>query len=342
VKYETICVINNKFNLMKKFTFFKTLALFAGLLFLAASGWGQIISQYVETESGTFPKGIEIWNNTDVTLDFTANNLVIQQGTNGAALSDIPSTTINSGTLAPGAVLVIGTSEMGTYLENEGLAITFKAYSFTFNGNDALAVKYGGIITDVFGTPGTDPGSAWTGNDVSTANQNIQILNGIISGDLDGWSDPSGRFVTVSTTPSLTGGLAGFGVAPETGGTPIVANSVFNPPAGTYYAPQNISISTTTEGASIYYTTDGTDPDATSAEYTGPIEISSTTTIKAIAYAEGFDPSAIASATYVFPTPTFTSIPYTEALMQTLVIAMFTAFQAPQKNGFGTAAGTRI
>ena len=40
----------------------------------------QIISQYVETNSGTKPKGIEIWNNTGEILDFSTNNLVIKKG----------------------------------------------------------------------------------------------------------------------------------------------------------------------------------------------------------------------------------------------------------------------
>ena len=161
---------------MKKPTFLKTLALFAGLMFLASSGWGQIISQYVETNSGTAPKGIEIWNNTEVTLDFSTNNLIIQQGTNGGTLSDLSGTSIESGTLGPDEVLVIGTSDIGDYLINQGLSsISFVTFDFLFNGDDALAVKFGGVITDIFGNPGSDPGSAWGGNGVSTANQNIQL-----------------------------------------------------------------------------------------------------------------------------------------------------------------------
>ena len=62
----------------------------------------QIISQYVETNSGSVPKGIEIWNNTAATLDFATNNLIIQQGTNGAAPSNLSGTLIDSGVLAPG------------------------------------------------------------------------------------------------------------------------------------------------------------------------------------------------------------------------------------------------
>lgn len=47
---------------------------------ISISASAQIISQYIETESGTSPKGIEIWNNTASTLDFSIDNLVIEKG----------------------------------------------------------------------------------------------------------------------------------------------------------------------------------------------------------------------------------------------------------------------
>lgn len=179
--------------------------LLIGLLFhLPISA--QVISQYIETSSGTTPKGIEIWNNTPTELSFATHSLVIEKGTNGA----VPSAdfTLSTGTLASGKVMVIGSSDMQVTTETNGSAFYLKA--FTFNGDDALVVKYGGVITDVFGLPGTDPGVEWSGNGVSTANQNIALKEGITTGDTDGWSDPSGRFTTISTDNTLTG----FGIAP--------------------------------------------------------------------------------------------------------------------------------
>jgi len=85
------------------------------------------------------------------------------------------------------------------------------------------------------------------------------------------------------------------------GGNPLVATPTFSPPAGIYYSPQNVEIATETPGATIYFTTDGTDPDEFSNEYVNPIPVSVTTTIKARAYAAGYDPSAIATALYNFP-----------------------------------------
>ena len=60
-----------------------------------------------------------------------------------------------------------------------------------------------------------------------------------------------------------------------------------------------VSITCATSGAKIYYTTDGTEPTNASAEYTAPFELSATTTVKAIAYADG-QASAVATKTFTF------------------------------------------
>ncbi len=80
-----------------------------------------------------------------------------------------------------------------------------------------------------------------------------------------------------------------------------VATPTFSPEAGTYTEAQNVTISCATEGATIYYTTDGTTPDTLSTVYSTPISITTTTTVKAIAMKDGLDNSEIATATYTFP-----------------------------------------
>lgn len=55
---------------------------------------------------------------------------------------------------------------------------------------------------------------------------------------------------------------------------------------------------TAASGASIYYTTDNTDPTTSSTQYNAPFTISETTTVKAIAVETGKDPSAVATATF--------------------------------------------
>ena len=59
-----------------------------------------------------------------------------------------------------------------------------------------------------------------------------------------------------------------------------------------------VTITDSTPGATIYYTTDGSTPTTSSTPYTGPISVTQTTTIRAMAAASGMADSDVASATY--------------------------------------------
>ena len=80
-----------------------------------------------------------------------------------------------------------------------------------------------------------------------------------------------------------------------------VATPTFNPPGGQYSSPITVTISCATPGASIYYTTDGSNPTPSSIPYTAPIPLSTTTTLKAIGVLPGMENSPVATATYSFP-----------------------------------------
>jgi len=79
------------------------------------------------------------------------------------------------------------------------------------------------------------------------------------------------------------------------------ATPTFTPAAGVLYAPTSITIECSTPGATIHYTVDGSTPDLTSNLYGGALPINANTTFKAIAYAPGFNPSDVVTATYTFP-----------------------------------------
>ncbi len=77
-----------------------------------------------------------------------------------------------------------------------------------------------------------------------------------------------------------------------------VATPTFSKEAGEFTEPFNLTITCTTEGAAIYYTTDGSTPSAPNGTlYENVITISATTTVKAIAIKDG-ESSNIVSATY--------------------------------------------
>jgi hypothetical protein len=64
-----------------------------------------------------------------------------------------------------------------------------------------------------------------------------------------------------------------------------------------------VTISTATPGAKIYYTTNGATPTTSSKAYSGPITISSSETLKAIAAEKGYTTSAVATAAYTIHQP---------------------------------------
>ena len=81
--------------------------------------------------------------------------------------------------------------------------------------------------------------------------------------------------------------------------TPTVATPVISVASGTYYEEFDVEITCATEGATIYFTTDGTDPTAESEVYAEPIHVDADMTLKAIAMMEGYENSGIATANYV-------------------------------------------
>lgn len=110
------------------------------------------------------------------------------------------------------------------------------------------------------------------------------------------WNSGDPRFACYKNTSTTGDPLTLY----KLGAIPTVATPVFTPAAGYYEAAQNVTITCATEGATIYYTTDGTVPTNESTQYTEPIAVSQNTTIKAIAYV-GEEFSFVATARYTFP-----------------------------------------
>ena len=90
----------------------------------------------------------------------------------------------------------------------------------------------------------------------------------------------------LTTAPSDWALALSFAVAPPS----------ISLPTGTYNGTQEVTLSDATAGTTIYYTTDGTAPTTASSSYTGPIAVSVTTTLQAIAVLQGSQ-STVASST---------------------------------------------
>ena len=78
----------------------------------------------------------------------------------------------------------------------------------------------------------------------------------------------------------------------------IVPNPIIDGPQETFKNNTEITLSTALANTDIYYTLDGSLPNAQKIKYNKPFVINEATTIKAIAYKEGYKTSYVSSATY--------------------------------------------
>ena len=202
-------------------------------------------------------------------------------------------------------IAVIGLSAVQAY----GEEASFEPSNFSGQGTSGTGSAISATVNDVtFACDkgyGTTQIRCYSGAKITiSSTKTITSIGFTFSGDYKGGLET--QYTGLSTTSwektltsqarftKITVTYAADGSTVETVVTPT-----FTPEAGAYTSAQEVTISCETEDATIYYTTDGTNPTAESASYDGAINVSATTTIKAIAMKEGMNSSAIASATYV-------------------------------------------
>ncbi|MBO4645337.1 MAG: chitobiase/beta-hexosaminidase C-terminal domain-containing protein [Bacteroidales bacterium] len=204
-------------------------------------------------------------------------------------------------------------------------ALTFQKTA-SFNGNDScfvIAISMSGYrdLMITYSTRGTAQG--FTDHEWSYSTDGINFTDGLtLTGrNVTTFSDQTVDLssATVLNNEETVYLRLRFTGATNTSGSSnnridnicITANSdvpqanmpVFSEAGGNHCSAFMLEMSCTTENASIYYTLDGTTPDNTNGTlYTGPISIENTTTVQAIAYAEGLGASMVRSTTYTLPT----------------------------------------
>ena len=97
---------------------------------------------------------------------------------------------------------------------------------------------------------------------------------------------------------SCSNGSTDDPVMPPVSGKLTVATPEFSVESGEIDSGTEVTITCATEGAKIYYTKDGSNPTASSTEYTDAISVMEAVTLKAIAKKNGMNDSAVASVSY--------------------------------------------
>lgn len=156
----------------------------------------------------------------------------------------------------------------------------------------------------------------YDGSNLSLCLYDVTLANGSCSSSTSGTGTFFQHTWTGISIPSIVGGNTAYigftassgnpatseyinGFSYTTSPPPTVSTPTFSPAAGTYTSAQTVSILDATSGATIYYTTDGTTPTTSSTVYSGPITVSSSETLKAIAVKNGYANSMVGIASYV-------------------------------------------
>ncbi|MDD4223215.1 MAG: chitobiase/beta-hexosaminidase C-terminal domain-containing protein [Candidatus Cloacimonetes bacterium] len=268
---------------------------FISLMFAQAADL--FISEYVEGSSNN--KALEIFNGTGASVDLSQYTMKL--ASNGSPTWSATNSVTLSGTLANNDVFVIANAGAGPDIQ----AVADMTHTVTYyNGNDCLGLFHGDTLIDIIGVLGTDPGTAWpvAGTDGATLNHTLIRKPDVSQGNTDwiagaGTNMDNSEWIVHPQDYIVDLGAHTF----DPGGNENAASPTFDPPAGVYGQPISVSISSATAGATIRYTLDGSTPTETSTQYTSPIPLDENTTIKAIAFAAGFDPSYVATASYIFP-----------------------------------------
>lgn len=145
---------------------------------LAQTGNCVYFSEYIEGSS--FNKAVEIYNATGGDIELSSLEIVLYS--NGSP-TPTTSTFLNAGTLANGGNYVVSHPTAAAAI----LAVAdMTSTVVNFNGDDAFVLKYNGVIVDVIGQVGLDPGAAWGVEPTSTVNHTLTRMVFVCCGDPDG------------------------------------------------------------------------------------------------------------------------------------------------------------
>ncbi|WP_446745055.1 chitobiase/beta-hexosaminidase C-terminal domain-containing protein [Silvibacterium acidisoli] len=277
---------------------------------LDLNGTAKVSGSALVLTDGGYHEAASAWYSAPANVQSFTNDFTFQQVNPNA--NGLTFTLQNQG---PNAVGLFG-SGMGYQGINKSVAIKFDLFNAGGEGTNSVGVYTNGALPTV-------PSVNVPTNQINLHSGHIMSVHMVYnSGKLAMTITDTVTKTTFSTTfsvniPSVVGAntaLVGFtggtGGASATqsilswsftggSGAPAAAAPVFSVGGGTYTAPQIVALTDSTPGATVYYTTNGTTPTASSTKYTKVFTVSSSQTVQAIAVASGYTNSSVSTVNYV-------------------------------------------
>ena len=240
--------------------------------------------------------------------DTTANsNLPLEKVLNGendltATLEEVPKTNSN-------VVLMAQSTEKITDLKIKMPSKVEDTYYILYNAEKGLGVDPNNVagLAQAIGGSYDEQTELWSIEAETYCKLNNAVNNDSVqlSNELGSLYDSTKTYYCVPIM-SIAGedmNMKEYHLYIEVGSSKVqVATPTADKTSGTYNGPIDVAMTSETEGASIYYTLDGTTPTGDSTLYSKPIHIAADTTLKAIAVKEGCTDSFVLTAQYEFAT----------------------------------------
>ncbi len=227
------------------------------------------------------------FSGTEGTVSLKVGDTEVETG----SLNGTNDVTVSSTPNAAGTVLTVTVTGIAKGVKVYNVSYTYSTGEVkpvcempTFDPAGGTAVTIGTVVT------------------ISTATEGATIYY-TTDGSTPTTESTQGNSVTINANTTINAiavkeGCDNSGVASATYTIVKVAKPTFSPEEGDVDAGTVVTISTATEGATIYYTTDGSTP-TTGSTQGNEVTINANTTINAIAVKEGMADSNVATASYV-------------------------------------------
>ena len=311
---------------------------------LQMNGSAKVNSGNLElTDGGGYEAGSAFWT-TPVNIQAFTTNFTFQL--TSAVADGFTFTIQNAGTTALGAYgggLGYGINPNGGTTGGIGksVAVKFDIFSNAGEGNDSTGVFTDGASPANPAVNLTSSGIVLSSGDTIAAqlvyNGATLTLNltDTVTGDTFSQAFTINIPSTVGANTAYVGFTGGTGGSTaiqniknwsfSSGTTQTAADPVFSPLPGAYTTAQNVTLTSATPGATIYYTVDGSTPTTSSPVYSSPIVVNGVSlTIRAFAAAAGYQSSPVVVGAYQIQAPSPTISPSSGATFSSTLTVSIT------------------